>query len=251
MRAHPIIFSGPMASAIFGGAKMQTRRHIKWSPLEHASGHNLMHSGVSVGHHCTGDPTSGWVLYSRRGDGAWEQLTWPSKKFQINDHLWGKEPWRIGAWNEEEGAFAIDYFEGPRREWLKVPDDPGGWKFADLASQCLDELRNKGINPKYGYRNWRPGESPLRWRNPRFMPRWASRLLLEVTDVRVERLQDIDEDDLKAEGIHFDEYDFFNPPHREAFARLWDSLYAKRPECQWAANPWVWRISFKRIKEAK
>ena len=80
-------------------------------------------------------------------------------------------------------------------------------------------------------------------RNPRFMPRWASRILLEVVSVRVERLQDISEEDAKAEGC----IDWVENA-ADAFHELWNSLYAKEPEKQWDANPYVWVIACKRVQ---
>ena len=104
------------------------------------------------------------------------------------------------------------------------------------------------------------GDSPLRWKPSIFMPRWASRITLEITAVRVERVQDISEKDAKAEGCGgyvggegpmsesvlaiepgYNHPNFF----RDGFAYLWDSLNAKRGY-GWDANPWVWVISFKR-----
>jgi hypothetical protein len=77
------------------------------------------------------------------------------------------------------------------------------------------------------------------------MPRWASRLTLEITRVRVERLQDITFADCIAEGIHLIGRE--HPPNivRREFQLLWDSINAKRG-LAWAANPWVWVIDFRR-----
>jgi hypothetical protein len=79
----------------------------------------------------------------------------------------------------------------------------------------------------------------IRWRPSIFMPRWASRILLEITDVRVERLQDISDDDCRAEG-----YDRSHAFPREWFARLWASINGTG---SWAANPLVWVVSFQRV----
>lgn len=81
------------------------------------------------------------------------------------------------------------------------------------------------------------------------MPRWASRITLEITDVRVERLQDISEDDAIAEGVYagFLEYDNGEGTEtaKESFALLWNSLNGSG---SWKSNPWVWVVEFKRIQ---
>ena len=87
------------------------------------------------------------------------------------------------------------------------------------------------------------------WRSPIHMPRWASRITLEVTDVRVERVQDIGEEDAKAEGVDWEVWEHGGEPipPTSLFHELWDSINAKRGY-GWDANPWVWVVSFKRIQ---
>jgi hypothetical protein len=106
------------------------------------------------------------------------------------------------------------------------------------------------------------GEPGHPWRSPRFMPRWASRITLEVTDVRVERLQDISEDDARAEGIYWSEEfqgwtsgrgpdetcDFHGQWATHSFMKLWCSLHG---DGAWLANPWVVAVSFRAIPRAE
>lgn len=90
--------------------------------------------------------------------------------------------------------------------------------------------------------------TPEKWTPSIHMPRWASRILLEITDVRVERLRDLSEEDAKSEGI--------TPPaggvlpgweYRINFRDLWMDIYGAD---SWEANPWVWVIEFKRVEGA-
>jgi len=93
-----------------------------------------------------------------------------------------------------------------------------------------------------------------RWKSPIFMPRWVSRILLEITDIRVERLQDISEEDIRKEGILESEVVSIDCNDYESwylpFMRLWDSINAKRGH-DWLQNSFVWVISFKIIQSGK
>jgi hypothetical protein len=96
------------------------------------------------------------------------------------------------------------------------------------------------------------GRTIKRWYPSIHMPRWASRITLEVIGVKVERVQDISEEDAKAEGICCSDCVPGVPAPdycgcRSLFANLWDSINAKRGY-GWAVNPWVWSISFRRVK---
>jgi len=91
-----------------------------------------------------------------------------------------------------------------------------------------------------------------RWRPSIFMPRWACRLVLEIVAVRVERLQEISEADVRAEGCEIramwmfgaDTKEKRNAIARPVYQNLWDSLNAKR--APWSSNPWVWVVEFRR-----
>lgn len=94
------------------------------------------------------------------------------------------------------------------------------------------------------------GEPEYGWKSPIFMPRWASRITLEITDVRAERVQDTSIEDVLAEGIKEVRGQHSGEHWREGtggeFVRLWDSINVKRG-FGWESNPWVWAITFKRI----
>ncbi len=96
-------------------------------------------------------------------------------------------------------------------------------------------------------------EEGWKWKPSIFMPRWASRIDLEVSGVRVERVQEITRDDAMAEGIEQHvaggghEYD--NRTSVQNFAVLWDSINAKRG-FGWESNPWVWVMEFRVIEGA-
>ncbi len=87
---------------------------------------------------------------------------------------------------------------------------------------------------------WPLSKPATRWRGERYMPKWVSRIRLQITEVRVERLQEISEQDAEREGVQ-DSADY---SHRDWFSRLWTEING--PE-SWDANPWVWVITFERL----
>jgi hypothetical protein len=92
----------------------------------------------------------------------------------------------------------------------------------------------------YGPESYQAGAKG--WRPSIFMPRWASRITLEITGVRVERVQDISADDARAEGVSAPDV-----LPRSKFATLWDSINAKRGY-GWDMNPWCWCVEFKAVQ---
>lgn len=132
---------------------------------------------------------------------------------QPGDRLWVREAWRVGK----------GYDDAPG----SVFTSPTVWYEAD-GNPLLDRVG--------------------RYRHARFMPRWASRILLEITDVRVQRVQDIGLEDIQAEGYP-DPYLPPDGPYLKWFTELWDSINAKRG-FGWNADPWVWVLTFKRVTEA-
>lgn len=97
------------------------------------------------------------------------------------------------------------------------------------------------------YDGMKPGDFAWSWKPSIFMPRWASRITLEITAVRVERLRDISDDDAVSEGYYFAPNrcpDEFDPAGW--YESLWESINGPG---SWAANPWVWVIEFQRIAQ--
>lgn len=112
----------------------------------------------------------------------------------------------------------------------------------ETFAPCLGGPEANG-NPTLYRADQRDGYGELRWKPSIFMPRWASRITLELDAVRVERLQEISESDAIEEGIQWDEW---SHDYVGAYRELWDSLNAKRG-LGWSRNPFVWVLSFHRI----
>ncbi|WP_321895963.1 hypothetical protein [Paraburkholderia heleia] len=212
MRELPILFSGAMVKAILDGRKTQTRRVLKPQPPTETR-------DVITFHHP--DPrTHFWAF-----DGA-SLLDWayPSPYGEIGDRLYVRETWQHS--NHPFGPYDADCDIFYRADYL---DDPLG---PDLE-RSADGIR----------RAWHPSIH---------MPRAASRITLEVTGVRVERLKDISETDAIAEGVDRDGdgWESYSGGSCVAYAvtsyaSLWDNLNAARG-FGWDANPWVWVVGFQR-----
>lgn len=247
MKERPIIFNAPMVRALLAGKKTQTRRVVKlphqnplgqWGPITMGGpGGGRTSEGNEV-------PAHGCIGHSRTG----EIISYPNG--QIGDQLWVREAYS-GPY-ECTGA-------PPREWWSGVPI----WYWADG-------------NPEHG--DWTKPKPGMH------MPRWASRITLEITDVRVQRLQDISEADARAEGC---EASPFPGPCWQGYRKAEDGyllqqqavgkvppdwMFEPRPmrpvkhldisaiaeyRLLWAAinghdswdkNPWVWAISFERVK---
>jgi len=241
LKERPILFSSVMVRALLDGSKSQTRRVVKL-PRSMCDGSlaqawpDLLY-GVTPGLHVPMADES-----QQRLRNPWQ---WPEPS-----RLWVRETWRIGAWNEDDGEIAVDYIADmySRREWLQVPEADGFEKY--WIKCCLDCNKAGVRTDEEGKYHWAPGQSPCRINPSIFMPRWASRILLEITGVRVERLHDISEADAIAEGVsvHPDHHgkprgSIYSPV--QAYRDLWESINGPG---SWDANPWVWVIEFKVIE---
>jgi hypothetical protein len=233
MTDRPILFSAPMVRALLAGTKTQTRRALNLPGAESVIEFVLVATRADDGRPVfeMKDGRGKHVYIPKRSGGLTPQF---SPKYAIGDHLWVREAWRA-----EVDCDPIS----PR-------DLMAGTPIAFEASPCVEHMMMG---------RYRPGM---------FMPRWASRLTLPVTEVRVQRLQDISETDAIAEGIvcenmiigahcaggHHSEITadrYWNGTEPEdfeghesavdAYAALWDHINGAGA---WDANPWVVAVSF-------
>ena len=175
----------------------------------------------------------------------------------------GKSPW--WSWEYAAGKHCTEsrrclYGATADRLWVRETWSPM-CRVADPHCYCEDEEHHY-VEYRADTDNWAPGEWPReaakdpdrpRWKPSIFMLRTASRITLEVTEVRVERVQDISEEDAVAEGMkpcHTDAAFIEHDIAKHQFRAVWDSMYLGRkdkPGLSWAENPWVWCLTFKRI----
>lgn len=212
--------------------KTQTRRLVRWQPYDAREKINLAFSGLEAGYYFTGVPTSGWVLRSRGAGGCWNDRTKPvqSPYGAPGDRLWVRETWAT----EERAPDMVDGI------WYRADDSFRPIEATPAAADAWVVAN--------GNRKIREARSPI------YMPRWASRITLEVVEVRVERLMSITETDARAEGFSADprpgtvngkpaSVAFFNP--RIWYAYAWNALNEKR--APWLSNPFVWAVTFRRV----
>lgn len=210
MSVKPILFSTPMVQAILDGRKTMTRRVMNPQPPTGASFLDLCDdmSISAVDRHGNDYPKDVDGLYATFEYDGWPEFPVFKSRYQPGDILWVRETWCPCA-------------------------TINGW---------LDDVS------LYGYKADYDGVVPWKWKPSIYMPREAARLFLRVTDVRVERVQDILCGDMQREGCipkkvtggqwQQWQHDYWIP--------LWDGLNAKRGY-GWANNPWVWVYSFERV----
>ena len=232
IKERPILFSAPMVRAILDGRKTVTRRAFKphqvpnWSREDPDMG--MGHNWHAVGQH---HRRYGFMVSGETERACAEELikcgACPYGK--PGDRLWVRETWVADA--QVDAVPPRDLSQG---EPIRYPAD--------------GSIRQAGCSMI----------KPGRARPSIHMPRWACRILLEVTDVRVERLQDISEEQALAEGVrlytdhaefgdwyHVEGIETYSAEPRKSFELLWTSINGAE---SWNANPWVWAVSFRRVQ---
>ncbi|HEY4137065.1 MAG TPA: hypothetical protein VGN65_01320 [Casimicrobiaceae bacterium] len=213
MKERPILFSGEMVRVILDGRKTQTRRVVTPQP-------NAGDADASWPH----DRSRLTFLDIIEKPEYYAACGW-CRQGAPGDRLWVRETF-------------FDYDAGEPAPRGATPLD---------HKVLIDERIEYRATP--WYHEFADPEACGPWRPSIFMPRWASRITLEITAVRVERLQDINEADAIAEGCtgaHFENAAEDYAPTDE-YRKLWDSLNAKRGY-GWKVNPWVWVIQFSKLE---
>ncbi|HHC2778780.1 hypothetical protein [Klebsiella pneumoniae] len=234
MTERGMIFNAEMVRAILDGRKTQTRREVKlnldisclattydWA-TSLAANHYQALTEEQIQQKA--ESLRGVIHPVILGNGQMVSIICPHGK--PGDRIWVRETFCPVDDTQYGGEKWVDYRATPRYE----SSHPAGWDSAPNDAEAL------------------------KWRPSIHMPRWASRILLEITDVRVERLNSISQEDAQAEGL---ELTGWRPTYSDPdsggevmtpydnFAELWSSIYGDE---SWKANPWVWVISFERVE---
>ncbi len=223
MKERGMIFNGEMVWALLDGRKTQTRRTVKPQPDEDGLAKVINGPWVDTSERNYRCP------FGDVGDRIWVRETWGVVSHELD------EDGRIQPWTPDRPATAIH----------EMPF--GNGYYSGHAIYAADGDFTWGDDDGYedGRSCWKPSIH---------MPRAASRILLEITDVRVERLNAISQEDAQSEGT---ELTGWRPTYSDPdsggvvmtpydnFAELWSSIYGDE---SWKANPWVWVISFKRVE---
>lgn len=225
----PILFSDSMVRAILDGRKTETRRIVKIQsgPTEYPG---------AGGAQCVQISGKNYWWNSQKSHP--EHVLNACPYGQPGTRLWVREAWRPVV--DKQLLDCIEYRADGARIKPDVPDDNTGFRF---SSECDSDQG--------------------RWRPSIHLPRWASRLELEVQEVRVERLHEITDQGAIAEGVELEAYpvrssptddylwrDYLNPGLSEPSARrsyqsLWASIHGEE---SWEKNPWVWVVVFAHLK---
>lgn len=216
MKERGVIFNGEMVRAILDGRKTQTRRIMKLQPEILGSG--LRYITESRKQNEVGKYF--WCISDALGMRA-RSAVFACPFGDVGDRIWVRETYRVHS--RATDVATLVYRASVRNSWT------------EQTHRVPVAVCNKPATPE-------------KWTPSIHMPRWASRILLEITDVRVERLRDLSEEDAKSEGIIPSAGGVLPGwEYRINFRDLWMDIYGTD---NWEANPWVWVIEFKRVEGA-
>ena len=206
MKERPILFSGAMVRAILEGRKTQTRRVINPQPLPYICGRD---GKAFMTHNPTRyeDGHTAWTVASRDVENGNNVYT-PCKFGMPGERLWVRETFLVqpDLWERNHGPQPIHYAASTR------------------IAEAEDYVGKPSIH----------------------MPRWASRIMLEITAVRAERVQKISGQDCWAEGIEYAGWDCtVYGSVVDCYRDIWESIYGKG---SWDGDPWVWVVGFQQVK---
>ena len=236
-KERPIRLKAHEVRGILDGRQTQLRRVFK--PWRKTPFENLAHTDPHLFSGRDNDPDS-WG-YPFDDDGAPLSLSHYAPLVRNpGERLWVREAWQFYGWSDD-GEPQIRYAADNATRWCGLLTGTDAIHASD-AWETLSADANYNFDDHARDRKWRPSIH---------MPRYASRIDLEITGVRVERLQDISEADCKAEGAHgghgsIPSYAYSATP-REHYRHIWETING--PD-SWSQNPWVWVVEFKRIRPA-
>ncbi|ECE0890483.1 hypothetical protein DUV30_24840 [Salmonella enterica subsp. diarizonae] len=223
MKERGMIFNGEMVRAILEGRKTQTRRPFNWR----------RQPAMEMAERDDGSLWP-WAEDCERGGDIWFACPFG----EVGDRVWVRETWQAIHDDVDEFGHVEERTYAP-----SIPKEKDRYWHTVYAEHFGDESREDRGFP------WRPAIH---------MPRWASRITLEITDVRVERLHSISERDALREGLFqlpasgryclqpgMQYFGMASHSAKEVYSWLWASIYGEE---SWAANPWVWVIEFKRVE---
>lgn len=231
MVERPILFSAPMVRALLDGTKTQTRRIVKLPK-------SLKDGDLST---AFADKAYGITpcLHVPMPDGSVQRLRnpWGWLESELMQ-LWVRETFVIEN-NLECGSDAKPTFNDGRP--INWGEGDYEWLWRQPHYKATDPT------PELYYED---NDEPFcRWKPSIFMPRWASRIQLEITNIRVERLQNISESDALKEGAKPDYADakksYWFDTATECYEWIWESINGAG---SWSKNPWVWVVEFKRVQ---
>jgi hypothetical protein len=224
MKEKAVSFNAPMVRAVLANIKKMTRRVIKPQP--------------TVDYDEYFHPHFEWKNYSNGF--TRERLAQECPYGKVGDILYVKE----SAWMFCE-----------RRPNGKTKTGRDKWHYVPLETAPIFYQADQGEKPNCPEPPHPETGNVWCWRLKvaRFMPRWASRITLRITDIRVERLQDISEEDARAEGCPYPaewsgRYVDRDETAKTWFKTVWRSIHGNDPVKSWDSNPWLWVLSFERVK---